>query len=333
MTLGVVFRVGQPISLRLYRDNILRELTRKGVGWRFCQPGEEVGDLDVAWDPDGPLPSPIRLDRVGCPVFLTVHGVRPLEQGWRDEWRGLISTWARMRAKRRFLAQWRRLRPAVAGVIAVSNYAAGEVRDVLDPPRGRLRAIHHGVDREVFHPADGRESAEPTEPFFLHVSSCQPKKNLPRIIEAYASLGGDRPRLMVVSPGFAGSPGEVSGLEVVTEPQPPEQLAELYRSAAALVFPSLHETFGMPITEAMACGCPVLTSDVTACPEIAGDAAVLVDPTDTNAIAAGLRRLADDAELRENLGRKGLERVERFRWERSAAEHLEWFSQGAEAGG
>jgi glycosyltransferase involved in cell wall biosynthesis len=101
-----------------------------------------------------------------------------------------------------------------------------------------------------------------------------------------------------------------------------ELLPTLYSGALAFVYPSLYEGFGLPPLEAMACGTPVLTSNVTSLPEVVGDAGLLVDPYNVEAIAHGIRRLVEDSALREELKRKGLERAKQFTWERTA--ELTW---------
>jgi glycosyltransferase involved in cell wall biosynthesis len=101
-----------------------------------------------------------------------------------------------------------------------------------------------------------------------------------------------------------------------------EDVAALYSLATVFAYPSLWEGFGLPVLEAMACGTPVLTSDVSSLPEVAGDAALLVPPTDVEAIADGLTRLLDDAALRSDLAARGLHRVAAFSWERCARETL-----------
>ena len=101
-----------------------------------------------------------------------------------------------------------------------------------------------------------------------------------------------------------------------------EDLPALYAGATIFLFPSLYEGYGMPILEAMACGTPVLTSNVTSLPEVAGDAAVLVDPLDVESICQGILQLMEEPQLRDQYIRKGLERVKEFTWERTARETL-----------
>jgi glycosyltransferase involved in cell wall biosynthesis len=103
----------------------------------------------------------------------------------------------------------------------------------------------------------------------------------------------------------------------------------IYGAADLLAFPSLYEGFGLPVLEAMSCGCPVLTSSASSLPEVAGDAAVLVDPESADAISAGLERLLTDAALRVRLVEAGLRRAAAFSWSRAAAEHLALYREVA----
>jgi alpha-1,3-rhamnosyl/mannosyltransferase len=106
-----------------------------------------------------------------------------------------------------------------------------------------------------------------------------------------------------------------------------DELVALYNRAEALVFPSLYEGFGLPILEAMACGCPVLCSDTTAPPEVAGDAALLLPPNDDAAIAAAMRRIVEDRALQQSLSERGIRRAALFDWQKMAAETVRLYAE------
>jgi glycosyltransferase involved in cell wall biosynthesis len=105
------------------------------------------------------------------------------------------------------------------------------------------------------------------------------------------------------------------------------QIAALYQNALGFVFPSLHETFGMPIIEAMACGCPVITSTHPGCAEIAGDAALLVNPYSVSELTNVMQQLIFNCDLRKTIRNKGIEHAEQFTWPKSAELHLEVFTE------
>ncbi|NLF39094.1 glycosyltransferase family 4 protein, partial [bacterium] len=173
-------------------------------------------------------------------------------------------------------------------------------------------------------------SAQPhrhPQPYFLHVSEYQPKKNVERMLEAYGSLPVEtRHDFIAIVPRYSGPAVRLPGVTLIAGRQPAAVLAQYYRGATAFIFASLHESFGMPIIEAMACGCPVITSNQTACAEVAADAAVLVDPRSVEAIAGALDALQKDAERREELRARGLEHAARFSWRASAVQHAAVFT-------
>jgi glycosyltransferase involved in cell wall biosynthesis len=188
-------------------------------------------------------------------------------------------------------------------LIAVSGHTKREVVELLGASEERVRVVPNGV-AETFTP---NGPAEPGD-FVLAVGTIEPRKNLGRLAEATRRLGVE---LRVV-----GAPGwgrvdlgaGVTRLGRVSD----EELARLYRGARCLAYPSLYEGFGIPIVEAMASGTPVVTSTGGATEEVAGGAAVLVDPLDPGAIAAGIE---EAAARRKELARAGLERARDFRWE------------------
>jgi glycosyltransferase involved in cell wall biosynthesis len=171
--------------------------------------------------------------------------------------------------------------------------------------------------------------------YFLFVGTIQPRKNLVRVIEAFNQVSQSTSSLKLV---FVGKKGWLSdeiyeqprklGIEdkvVFTGRLPDQDVHVLYMNALAVVYPSLFEGFGLPILEAFEAGAPVLTSNVSSMPEIAGDAALLVDPYSAKEIAAGMRKLYADKKLRQELVKKGQEQLKKFSWEKAARQTLQLF--------
>jgi glycosyltransferase involved in cell wall biosynthesis len=215
-------------------------------------------------------------------------------------------------AYRRLVYRWTARRSRI--VIAISEHARRTLieRLVLDP--GRVRAIHLGIDHDRFRP----DPDTSREPFLLYPANRWPHKNHERLFEAFALLRARRPELRLVLTG-AGHGGKPLPPAVESRGRiAPDELVRLYRTASALVFPSLYEGFGQPPLEAMACGCPVACSNVTSLPEVVDDAARLFDPTDPDDIAVAVDEvLADPQPWVE----RGLRRAAGFTWDACARAH------------
>ena len=152
------------------------------------------------------------------------------------------------------------------------------------------------------------------ERFVLFVGENRPHKNVQVVINAFKSLDNQDYKLFIVGPGFeAKEDGNIKFCGVVSD----EELVSLYNSAEVLVFPSLYEGFGLPIIEAMACGCPVIASNCSVLPETCGGAALLIEPTEEN-IAKAIKGVIKDKKLRNELRQRGLKRAKEFRWEKTA---------------
>jgi glycosyltransferase involved in cell wall biosynthesis len=176
----------------------------------------------------------------------------------------------------------------------------------------RVRVIPYGIDHERFRP-DGRER----EPFLLYPANPWPHKNHERLFEAFALVRAKRPELRLVLTGHGHAAEAPPGVEVRGHVSL-EELADLYRSAAALVFPSLYEGFGFPPLEAMASGCPVAVSTAGSLLEICGDAARTFDPTSVEEMAEAIEDVLDHP---EPWAACGLERARAFDWETCARRH------------
>jgi len=220
-------------------------------------------------------------------------------------------------------------------VLTVSESSKRDILRFVDAPADKIDVIYNAYDERFgVEPGEDevarvRERYQLHDEFVLYAGNVKPHKNLERLIEAFDLVrrrGLDHVKLVLIG-------DEISKYAALRRAvhqyrlhkyvrflgyMPEETLAVMYRLAGVFVFPSLYEGFGLPPLEAMASGTPVVTSNVSSLPEVAGDAAVLVDPYDPQAIADGIHRVLTDEGLRRDLRRKGLARAHQFSWEQSA---------------
>ena len=219
-------------------------------------------------------------------------------------------------------------------LIAVSQHTKDVVVDLLGVPADRVFVARHGIDVRFRRPSAAgldavRERFGLRRPYLLSVSTAEPRKNLARLVDALALLrtqGHEDLQLVVAGKSAWGSPElrsriEANGLSdhvkllgYVDE----ADLPSLYAGAEVFSLPSIAEGFGLPALEAMACGTPVVASNTTALPEVCGDAAILVDPLNTEALADAVSRLRTDSQLRAALIERGFRRAATFSWESTA---------------
>lgn len=225
-------------------------------------------------------------------------------------------------------------------LIAVSEATAGDMVEHLETNRRRIHVVHEGID-PGFATLEPPTTSPPDLPdrYLLFVSTLEPRKNVTGVVKAFE---------LVVSWGYQGHlvlvgrwGWRTEGIRRDMEASPVrsrirhldyvdrERLPSLYRGADALVFPSWMEGFGLPLLEAMACGAPVVTSGQSAMPEVAGPAAVYVDPASSHGIASAVISLTNDLQHRKRLVDLGKERARRFRWERAAAATAQVLRQAA----
>jgi glycosyltransferase involved in cell wall biosynthesis len=260
--------------------------------------------LDVLHCPTfrGPLARP------ACPLVVTVHDLAVLRHPES------FNQWTRQYSR---LCVSRVVRAARI-VIAVSEHTKRELAEVLGTPDEKIRIVPNGVSG-LFSPEGPAERGD----YVLAVGTLEPRKNLTRLAEATGRLGVELRVAGEAGWGSVGLRGDgVRRLGRVTD----DELARLYRGARCLAYPSLEEGFGIPIVEAMASGTPVVTSRGGATEEVAGGAAVLVDPLDPASIAAGIEEAAT---RRDELARAGLERARAFDWGETARRTAEVYREAA----
>jgi glycosyltransferase involved in cell wall biosynthesis len=226
-------------------------------------------------------------------------------------------------------------------VICPSQSTADDIRRFFPSvEQSKLKVVYNGVETR-FEPPDvaDREKAKAAlglpESYVMYLGNHRKHKNLGRLIRAFSKVAGDVPHMLVMPP--AEGKGSDETLQAISEcgiagrvafhKMPDESLPLFYGLADAFVFPSLYEGFGLPPLEAMASGTPVVCSDSSSLPEVVGDAALLVDPMDTEHIASAIRGVLTDTELAETMRSRGLERARSFSWERTARQTLDAYHQ------
>lgn len=302
----------QGLTLRSWPDNFKFENLNFKYLWTQVGLALQTfkDNLDVLFVPAHTLPI---IRKLGLKTVVTVHdlGSQYLPQMHQLKQRLYLS-----------FMQKRQLQGATK-IIAVSKATKEDlVRKIgIDPQK--ISVIYEGFDKRLFK----YYNLKPKN-YYLFIGTVQPRKNLERVIRAVSYtkanlvIAGQKGWLsdeIYKLPKKLGIENRVKFLGYV----PDEKLPKLYSGAIALVFPSLFEGFGLPILEAQACGCPVITSNVSSMPEIAGKGAILVNPYSVDDIKNAMLKLSMNHELKTKLTKLGLENIKRFSWEKCARETLE----------
>jgi glycosyltransferase involved in cell wall biosynthesis len=231
------------------------------------------------------------------------------------------------------------------GLVFVSQVTSNDTEKLIPSTNQSVRrVIPHGVNAGDFQvAADWKQEVldklSILSPFLLFVGTLEPRKNVVRLIQAFEQFASRYPELLLI---IAGKPGwnfediftamkatayreRIRHLGFVSEPEKKALLA----ACEILIYPSLYEGFGLPVLEAMAAGAPVITSNVSSLPEVAGDAAVLIDPLSVEEISGAMQAILDNPVQREELVRKGRDQAARFSWARAAAQTLDTYRKVA----
>ena len=286
---------------------------------------------------------------LGCPYVLTVHDLLEHMYGSKE--------FSSVRRSVHFYLTRRVLRGA-ARVLAVSQFTRNEIQKLLAIPDDRIEVVYNAIDERFLHGHAGDADREliaqryqVNYPFLLYAGAIRPHKNVVRIIEAFSALKSELAKenqfrdlkLIIIGDDLSSHPrlrrtvisggvqNDVRFLGFV----PIEVLRIFYDVAKIFVFPSLYEGFGLPPLEAMAHGTPVVTSNTSSLPEVAGNAALLVNPENVFEIRRALQRALLDTEVRESMKQRGYEQAQRFSWTTSVSRILEIYREvaGAEVAG
>lgn len=271
-----------------------------------------------------------------CPLVVSIHDLsfEHLPDTFRRRSRTQLRLTVRHSAKR------------AAKILTLSEHTRSDIIDIYGIEPSRIRAIPLAAPAHFLPVADNRELQRVRHTYgidgqyILSVGSIQPRKNLPRLVKAYASLRGkydenELPKLVLVGKCAWLYDETLRTLEqtgiaqsvILTGYVPESDLPALYSGALCFVYPSYFEGFGLPPLEAMKCGAPVIVGNRTSLPEVVGDAALTVDPYDETAIAGAIERLINDSDLRRELSVKGQSRAEEFDWRETARQTLQVYEQ------
>jgi glycosyltransferase involved in cell wall biosynthesis len=299
-----------------------------------------LGQLEIAWAARRQKLDLVHDPTGVCPLFLTaarrvvtIHDVFPYVSPHTSTTldRLIYRLWLPLAVRR------------VDAVITDSQNSKNDILRFLPVKAGQITVIPVAASPNYRPLAAGQvlpvlERHRLPQPYILYVGSIEPRKNLLRLLQAYALLRESLPgwRLVIVGARnvwlSSSLTEEIERLNLKTWIHftgyvPEEDLPALYNGAGLFVFPSLYEGFGLPVLEAMACGVPVITSQASSLPEVAGDAALLVDPHSVEEIAAAMLRVLSDPGLRQDLKFRGLERSAGFSWERTARQTIDVYQK------
>ncbi len=329
---------GHTIPARVISSFAIRDTPRSrhlAIARALMTPGrlqrELPQDLDLLH-----YPLTLPLPRVDTPTVVTLHDVQ------HHDFPGFFSRTQRQWRKAAYDDPAKRARL----VITVSEYSKSRIVEHLGIAPEHVEVIYHGVDRARFTPAKSETvsgvlaALRLPERFLLYPAALWTHKNHGRLLDAIARLDDNELGLVLTGPTFneianlraraegLGLGGRVRHLGLVDD----ELISALYQRATALVFPSLHEGFGLPVLEAMASGCPVVASTSGALPEICGDAAMQFDPLDIDSIAGAIAQVINDDRLRGQLAAAGRDWAKHFTWRGAAERHADVYARAYELG-
>ena len=262
-----------------------------------------------------------------CPIVTTVHDLTPLKYPQAFDKSAIVSFkrnlyWVKKQAK--FI------------IVDSKRTRKDLIREGFNEEK--IKVIYLGVSKK-FKPVKDKKKIEEIKKkygikgdYILSVGTLEPRKNTKRVIDVFTQLTAHNSQLVLVGKHGCGnqSKSQITNHKsqiIFTGFIPDTDLPSLYSGAKLFVYPSLYEGFGLPVLEAMACGCPVITSNVSSLPEVAGNAALLVNPKSTKEIKKAMEKLLTSEKLRKSLVKKGLTQAKKFSWKKTARQTLEVYKE------
>ncbi len=271
---------------------------------------------------------------LSSPAVVTIHDLIPLK--CPPSMPSIIGRAYYQKANRRAIAKAKM-------VVVVSESTKKDIQEIFDVTEERIRVIPHGVGNNFQVVRDKslldevKRKYRIRSKFILNIGNSKPHKNWAGLIESFALLRKETKDYQLVLVGgrdsrFSEAVKLIKKLELeedvlITGFVAEKDMPLLYNAAEILVFPSHYEGFGLPVLEAMACGTPVICSNSSSLPEVAGDAALMVDPNDGEGLAASMKKVLAEQRIRQDLSEKGLKRIEQFSWKKAAQRTLEVYGE------
>lgn len=312
-------------SVKIYFEQVASILSQKGV--EFIPFGSQDAlpeNVDLYWDPTctgGKNPNKRFLQRKH-PLVATVHGAsnfalphRYTYDGWKQQIKGHY-----INQKRKYY--WNYFRNNIEGIVTVSNFAKQEIVRELQLNPDIIQPIYHGYAKDIFFPTPERSNA-----YLFHVSVYQPVKNVETLLEAYERADTNKKLpLILLIPGYPKTLN-VQGVKLLTNAVSQQEIAHYMQNARAFILPSVRESFGLPIIEAMATGTPVITSEGSACEEITKGFGWICNPFKVEDWTKAIDSISTEDNIWEAMHQKSLIRAKEFSWEKCAEEHYIYFQK------
>lgn len=315
-------------SVKVYVDNIRQFLEQHSL--HFIEINEHSTipvDVDLVWDPNctGAKYPNKKILFSQKKWVVTLHGASnfslPFHYTFPTYRQKIIGIYKNFKRK----VAWAIYKHKVTHIITISAFAKKEIVQELAIDETKISIIYHGYNEELFKQHNGQKK------YFFNVSMHQKVKNIDRLIDAYSQIPlNSRIPMIVVCPNYPQPDLKIDKLTLITQKIAQKEVAEYMQHAYCFVFPSIRESFGLPVLEALACGLPTITSNTSALKEIVGDAGILINPFSVEDLKQAMMKMIEDTELRNNLATKALDRAKDFSWQKSALLHLEVFQKVAQ---